>query len=79
MATLLDAELRTYEKNREALLGSADGKFALIKADQVVGVYDSKMDAITQGYRQLGNVPFLVKQILKIETPQNLVSNLLGV
>lgn len=79
MATLLDAELRTYEKNREALLGSADGKFALIKADQVVGVYDSKMDAITQGYRQLGNVPFLVKHILKIETPQNLVSNLLGV
>jgi hypothetical protein len=79
MATLLDTELRTYEKNRETLLGSADGKFALIKMDRVVGVYDSKMDAITQGYLQLGNVPFLVKQIVKIETPQDLVSNLLGV
>ena len=37
------------------------------------------MDAITEGYRQFGNVPFLVKQVQKIETPQNLVSNLLGV
>ena len=79
MATLLDAELQTYEKNRESLLGSADGKFVLIKGEQVVGVYESEMDAINQGYRQLGHVPFLVKQILKIDTPLNFVSNILGV
>ena len=79
MATLLDAELQTYERNRESLLGSAQGKFVLIKGDQIVGVYESKMDAINQGYRQLGHVPFLVKQVLKIETPLNLMSNLLGV
>lgn len=79
MATLLDAELQTYERNRESLLRSAEGKFALIKGDQIVGVYESKMDAINQGYRQLGHVPFLVKQVLKVETPLNLMSNLLGV
>ena len=79
MATLLDAELQTYEKNRKSLLGSAEGKFVLIKGDQIVGVYESKMDAINQGYRQLGHVPFLVKQVLKIETPLNLMSSLLGV
>jgi hypothetical protein len=78
MATLLDAELMTYEENRESLLGSADGKSLLIKANQILGVYDSEMDAIAQGYRQFGNVPFLVKQDLKIESPQNFVSNLLG-
>jgi hypothetical protein len=37
------------------------------------------MDAIAAGYQQFGNVPFLVKQIVKIETPQNFVSNLLAV
>ena len=79
MATLLDAELQTYEKNRESLLGSAEGKFVLIKGDQIVGVYESKMDAINQGYRQLGHVPFLVKQVLKVETPLNFLSNRLGV
>ena len=79
MATLLDAELQTYEKNRESLLGSADGKFVLIKGEQVIGVYESEMDAINQGYRQLGHVPFLVKQVLKIDTPLNFLSNRLGV
>ncbi len=79
MTTLLDSELQTYEKNRESLLGSSEGKFVLVKGDRIIGVYDSKMDAITEGYRQFGNVPFLVKQVQKIETPQNLVSNLLGV
>ena len=79
MTTLLDGELQTYEKNRESLLGSSEGKFVLVKGDRIIGVYDSKMDAITEGYRQFGNVPFLVKQVQKIETPQNLVSNLLGV
>ncbi len=79
MAQVLDTELKTYEKNRDHLLGTAEGKFVLIRNDQVVGVYDSKMDAIAQGYQQFGNVPFLVKQIVKVEVPQNFISNLLGV
>lgn len=79
MPTVLDNELRTYKKHREELLGTAEGKYVLIHNDQVVGVFESKMDAISQGYRQFGNVPFLVKQVLKIEVPQDFVSNLLGV
>jgi hypothetical protein len=77
--TLLDVELKTYEKHREELLGSAEGKFALIRGDEVVGVFDSKMDAIAQGYKHFGNVPFLVKQVLKVEVPQDFVSNHLGI
>lgn len=79
MAQVLDVELKTYEQHRDHLLGTAEGKFVLIRNDQVVGAYDSKMDAIAQGYQQFGNVPFLVKQILKIEVPQNFISNLLGI
>lgn len=79
MAQILDTELKTYEQHRDHLIGTAEGKFVLIRNDQVIGVYDSKMDAIAQGYQQFGNVPFLVKQILKIEVPQNFISNLLGI
>ena len=79
MSTLLEQELRTYEEQKDRLLGSAEGKFVLIREGSVVGIYDSKADAIAQGYQRFGNVPFLVKQILKIEVPQNLVSSLLGV
>ncbi len=79
MPQVLETELKTYEQHRDNLLGTAEGKFVLIQNDQVIGIYDSKMDAISQGYRQFGNVPFLVKQIVKVEVPQNFTSNLLGV
>ena len=74
MDKALETELRTYEQHREHLLGTAEGKFVLIRNKEIVGVYDSKMDAIAQGYQKFGNVPFLVKQIVRIETPQNFIS-----
>ena len=79
MSLLLDTELKTYDEHRDHLLGTAEGKFVLIRSDRVFGVYDSKMDAIADGYKQFGNVPFLVKQIVRVEIPQNFISNLLGV
>lgn len=79
MGQVLDTELKTYEQHRDQLLGRAEGKYVLIRNEQVIGVYESKMDAIAQGYQKFGNVPFLVKQVVKVEAPQNFISNLLGV
>ena len=79
MPALLDRELETFELHREELLGSAEGKFVLIHGSEIAGIFESKPDAIAQGYQKYGNAPFLVRQVLKIETPQNFVSNLLGV
>ena len=79
MTQLLTSELETYERHRDELLGKSEGKYALLYQDQIVGVFDSKKDAIEQGYERFGNVPFLVKQIVKVETPQNFVSNLLAI
>lgn len=79
MARLLENELQTYEKRRDELLEENEGKFVLVHNDQFLGIYDSEIDAITEGYKKLGSIPFLVKQILRLEIPQNYVSNLLGV
>ncbi|MFQ5895550.1 MAG: hypothetical protein ACE5JJ_07010 [Nitrospinota bacterium] len=79
MTEYLETEEKTYEKHRERLLGTDEGKFALIKDEELIGVYDSRMDAIAQGHEKLGNVPFLVKQIVRVEVPQNFISSLLGV
>ena len=79
MSRLLDRELETYERHKEELLAASEGKFVLIRNDEVVGTYSSGNDAIAEGYRRFGNVPFLLKQIVRIEVPQNYVSNLLGV
>ncbi len=79
MTEVLTEELKTYEANLDSLLGSHDGKFVLIHGEKVLGTFDSQMDAIAWGYRELGNVPFLVKQVLKVDVPLSFVSNLLGV
>ena len=79
MESLLDTEIKTYEDHREELLGTAEGKYVLIRDQEVVGVFDSEMDAIAQGYKQFGNVPFLVKQVVRVEIPLEFTSNLLRI
>jgi hypothetical protein len=79
MTEVLSKELKTYEANLGNLLGSYEGKFVLIHGEKILGTFDSQMDAIAWGYRELGNIPFLVKQVLKVDVPLSFVSNLLGV
>ena len=79
MTEVLLEEIKTYEANRESLLGSYEGKFVLIHGEKVLGTFDAWMDAVARGYRELGNVPFLVRQVLKVHVPLSFVSNLLGV
>lgn len=79
MVEMLKKELETYKAQKSKLIGKSEGKFALIKDDKVIDVFDTKIDAIRQGYERFGNVSFLVKQIVEVETPQNFTSNLLGI
>jgi len=78
MIEILKKELETYIKRKGELLGESKGKFVLIRENNIVDVFNTKTDAIRQGYERFGNVPFLVRQIVEIETPQNFTSNLLG-
>ena len=79
MTKLLSTELRTYEANLESLLGSHEGKFVVVHGDKILEAFDNQMDAITWGYRELGNMPFLVKQVVRVDVPLSFVSNLMGI
>jgi hypothetical protein len=79
MSTVLEREIETYEQHKEELVGTAAGKYVLIKEDVLVGVFDTQADAIRQGYRQFGNTPFLVKEVVPLETPLVFTSNLFGI
>jgi len=79
MVTQLDEELATYQAQKNNLLAKARGKFVLIKGDQIVGIFENRIDAVRQGYKNFGNVPFLTKEILEIEIPLNFTSNLIMV
>lgn len=74
MSDVLRTEQETYERNRISLLEKAEGRFVLVKGDQIAGIYHCKRDAVEQGYQKFGNVPFLVKQILRFERPQTIVA-----
>lgn len=78
MKALLDRELQTYDEHKHELLSKGIGKFALIKDDKIIEIFDSQADAIRRGYEQFGNVPFLVKQIVEVDLPLNFTSHMLG-
>ena len=76
--TSLFKEAETYEKNKENLLRDYTGKYVLIKGDKIIGVYDTRNDAIKVGIDKFGNTPFLVKKILEIDEVVNFTSNMIG-
>ena len=59
----LAEEVRTYEAN---LVGWSDreGQFVLIKGRDIVGFYPRHEEALEAAYDEVGEGPFLVKQIL---------------
>ena len=79
MAEILSEDLNLFESQRASLLEKSEGKFVLIHDDEVMGIYDSEQDAIREGYKHLGNVPFLVKRIATVEVPLYFTSNLIKV
>lgn len=60
---MLDQEIKYYEAQREKLLATDRDKFVLIKGEKVIGIYDSEAAAYTEGLNEIGNEPFLIKQI----------------
>ena len=66
-ASLLRAELETYEKHKPDLLARKQGRFVLIKGDAVVDDFATYGDALKRGYELYGKDSFLVKQIVEFE------------
>jgi hypothetical protein len=65
----LERELETY-KNKLPELKQHEGKFVLIKGEEVVDTFATYEDAIKEGYQRFKLEPFLVKQIQSIEQVQ---------
>jgi len=65
----LERELATFQEKLPEL-AKDEGKFALVKGSEVVGVFTSSEDALKMGYERFGLEPFMVKQIHVIERVQ---------
>ena len=62
----LERELAIYTEHLMDLLPN-EGKYVVIKGEEVLGVYDSLDGALSAGYERYGDVDFLVKQISAVE------------
>ena len=63
----LEKEQAFFAENKDSLLEHHEGKFALIYDSELIGIWDSKENAYINGIERLGNVSFLIKQIVAEE------------
>lgn len=59
----LAQELKTYLAHQAEWLIAAPGKYALIKGEEVVGLYDGQDEAFTVGYGRFRWEAFMVQRI----------------
>jgi hypothetical protein len=63
---MLEKELETYSKEKASLqLQYPDGGYVVINGDEVLGVWQTRGDALRAGIEKYGNVQFLVKDIME--------------
>lgn len=77
---MLEKERKFYDEKRAELVSQHLGKFVLIKAEELVGVYNKIEEALSEGARRFGMQPFLVRQISETsETEINIPALTLGI
>ena len=65
----LATELATFNDRRRELLAKAPGKYVLIKNREVIGVFDSQLEAVREGTELYLTAPFLVAHIVAVDVP----------
>jgi hypothetical protein len=66
----LSREEAAYQRERERLVRDHLGKIALIRFDEVVGVFDNVNDAIIEGHRRFGHKRMICREITAHDEPE---------
>lgn len=77
----LEKELKFYRSQYKELLSHYENQFILIKGDKLLGSFTTDLEAYEAGLEQVGNKPFLIKQVAKgndVERAPTLVLGLLN-
>jgi len=72
---VLEKELETYKNKKRELVKNHEGKYVLIKKDEIIKILESKNDLMKEGYEKYKNEPFLVKKITSIEDVANFAND----
>jgi hypothetical protein len=61
-------EEATYQREKARLVREHLGKIAMIRGDNVVGVYRTVNEAILDGYHRFGDIRMIFKEICESDT-----------
>ena len=75
---MFEKELEIFKKLKSELIQqNPSGGFVVIKDDEVLGVWQSRLDALKAGIEKYGDVPFLVRNINDNDIIVNFTRNLI--
>jgi hypothetical protein len=63
----LEQELQTSHEQKDHLLEKYKDRYVLIKGDEIVADFESRGDALREGYMRFGHEAFLVKKVEEME------------
>ena len=76
---MLENELQYFEKNRKQWVSLYQGKFVLIKGEELLGIFDKPEDALAEGARRFGLASFLVRRVEETTEPIYIPALTLGI
>jgi hypothetical protein len=76
---MLEQERQYYEENKEAWLTRHRDRFVLVKGRDLLGVYNTIDEAISEGARLFGLDSFLVRQVRPFEEEIHVPALALGI
>ena len=71
-------EMRAYEERKADLLKLCEGKYAVFKGSEYLGVFDDPIAAYRAALSKWGNVLFMIRQVLSQEPVHHFPSLHLG-
>jgi hypothetical protein len=63
----LEQELQTFHEQKDHLLEKYKDRYVLIKGGEVIADFESRGDALREGYKRFGHEAFLVKKVEEVE------------
>jgi hypothetical protein len=67
---MLEQERQYFSEHRAELHVQHLGQFVVIKADELIGAFNSIEESLAEGARRFGLTPFLVRQVGAIEAKE---------
>lgn len=59
----IETEIKYFNAHREEWIALYEGKYALVKDENLLGTFDTEQAAYEAGVEKLGNEPMLIKKI----------------